>query len=522
MKRLFYIILLIGILICTITIESKGNLIATNNYITYNLGAKPNNLIMTDSYDIREKDLLIALFKGLISEDIEGNISPALAKEYKVSEDGLEYTFTLREGLKYSNGDIITSKDFVEFFKSFLEDKDNVYVSQLYCIFGVKDFVDGKGDFSNVAIRAKDENTLSIRLNYSCPYFIKILSEPVYSLRDYKNLEKPSYNDREVRYTGPFLIEKTDKNGELNLTKNLKYYDNDDVTEEKIRVTFIDNVEEALARFELNDKNNNIDIMIDSPINEYLRLSLEDKVKSFPSSTVYYLNFNIHSKSLIGDINFRAALNSIFSKEYYAQQISNGFAKPASLYVPRNNTDERTFNTYGNKEIGEEYLKKTKFTGQEQLILVYEKNNFNKRVAEDLAKNILEDLRIDILCQGYEKEELGEILEKGKYDIYLNKFTPISNDLSLYYELWNSKSKENRIKYNNAEFDKLIKSARHEAEEEKRNLLYKQCEMILKNELPSVPIYYVNTLICVKPNIYGVYATALGNIRLEHISKTEL
>ncbi|MEG0774460.1 peptide ABC transporter substrate-binding protein [Clostridium sp.] len=518
MKKLFYIIFILGIIICSISVEKENKDQVSSDFITYNLGVKPNNLIMTSSYNIREKDLLVALFQGLVTEDMEGEITPSLAKEYKISEDGLEYTFILKENLKYSDGEKITSEEFLDFFKSFLEDKSNIYASQLYCIFGAKDFAQGKVGFDNVAINAKDKNTLVIRLNYKSPYFIKILCEPVYVLRDYKELGKGTLNYKNVKYTGPFAIEKIYDNGDFGLIKNDMYYNSNEVTDEKIKVTFVEDEEKALASFELNDKNNSVDIMTESPINEYLRLSQEGKIRGFSSSTVYYLNFNIHSDNLIGDINFRNALNTAFSKEYYAQQISKDFAKPASLYVPKDNSMEKSFDTYGNKEKGIEYLKKTTFTGQEKIILVYEENSSNKRVAEDLSKNISQDLQIDIICKGYKDEILDQVIQKGEYDIYLSKFTPIFNDLSLYYELWDSKARENKIKYNNSYYDELVRSVKYEIDEEKRASVYKKCEELLKNDLPAVPIYYANTQICIKPNIYGVYASSSGNIRLEYIS----
>jgi len=117
MKKIFYVILIIGIIICCISVEKESNFTSIDNCITYNLGQKPNNLLMTDNYNIREKDLLLALFQGLVTEDIDGEIIPALAKEYKISEDGLGYTYTIRENLKYKNGKEIDAKTFVEFFR---------------------------------------------------------------------------------------------------------------------------------------------------------------------------------------------------------------------------------------------------------------------------------------------------------------------------------------------------------------------------------------------------------------------
>lgn len=514
---MFYVIVLIGILICSVSIEGEHKEITSNNYITYNLGERPNNLIMTDNYDVRSKDLLVALFQGLVSEDFNGEIVNGLAEDYKTSDDGLEYIFTIRESATYSNGDKITAQDFVKFFKSFIEDNKNVYSEQLNCIFGVQDYKSKKISFDGVAIKAKDRNTLSIRLNNKCPYFIKILSHPVYALRDYDNLNKGS-NDKysKIRFTGPFVIDNINEKKQIMISKNPNYYDKSQVTDEKIRISFIGDKEKALAYFELKDESDdNIHIMMDSPINEYQRLGEEGKVRSFPSNSVYYLNFNTDSKGLVGDINFRSAINSILSKEYYAQQISKNFAIPASLYVPKNSSNRKIFETFANKNASIEYLKKTKITGKENFVLVYEETSYNKRIAEDIAKNILQDLGISVSPKGYKKEELEKVLKEKQYDLYLSMFNPLYSDVHLYYDIWSSKSSKNIIGYRNEKYDELIKAAKEEIVEKERNALYRQCDEILRQDLPSVPIYYLNAMVCIRPNITGVYATALGNIKLE-------
>ncbi|WP_017416732.1 peptide ABC transporter substrate-binding protein [Clostridium tunisiense] len=519
MKKLFYIIFLIGILICSVSIENENRAINTTDYISYNLGQRPNNLVMTDNLDVRKKDILLALFQGLVTEDANGEIINGIAEEYTVSEDGLEYTFKIRESAKYSNGDKIVAQDFTNFFKSFIEDKNNIYAEQLNCIFGVQDFKNRKVGFEEVAIKAKDERLLSIRLNYRCPYFIKILSQPVYSLRDYNVLMNgfdESY--KKIRYTGPFIVDKINEKKHIIIAKNLNYYGSNEVTNEVIKFTFVEDKEKALANFELNGEGEeNIHIVADTPVNEYFRLENEGKLKSFPSNSVYYLNFNIKGNKLAGDINFRNALNSILSKEYYSQQIAKNFAIPASLYVPKGNADKKLFDTFANKNQSEEYLKKTNIKGNETITLVYEEDGLNKRIAEDLAKNILQDLGIHISIKGYRQDELEQVIQKNQYDMHLSKFKPIFDDMYLYYDIWSSKSKENLIRYSNPKYDEIVKAAKYEWNEEQRSVFYRQCEDILREDLPSVPIYYINTILCIKPNITGVYATPSGNIKLEYL-----
>ncbi len=77
----------------------------------------------------------------------------------------------------------------------------------------------------------------------------------------------------------------------------------------------------------------------------------------------------------------------------------------------------------------------------------------------------------------------------------------------------------NKTKFSNAEYDSLFINAKYEENQNRRIELFRQCDNILKNQLPSVPIYYINTAICIKPNLAGVYSTTTGNIKLEYLTR---
>jgi len=104
-KKIIFTVLCIIIILAGISIEKdKLNSVKYSkvNYITYNMNVNPEDLQLTRENTVRDKDLLITLFEGLVKEDNNGEIVPALAKEIITSEDGLEYTFILREDIYYS------------------------------------------------------------------------------------------------------------------------------------------------------------------------------------------------------------------------------------------------------------------------------------------------------------------------------------------------------------------------------------------------------------------------------------
>ena len=97
-------------------VEKKVKPSTSKKYLVYNLGGLPENLMMLSSNNVTEKDLLLALFEGLVREDKNGQIVPAMAETFRITEDGIGYTFKLRKDIHYSDGRVIKAIDFERFF----------------------------------------------------------------------------------------------------------------------------------------------------------------------------------------------------------------------------------------------------------------------------------------------------------------------------------------------------------------------------------------------------------------------
>ena len=278
MKKFICCILILNLMFLSGCVEKsvQGNKSEeSRNYVVYNLGKAPEDLIMLKNYNIRQQDLLVNLFEGLVSIDEKGKINPALAESWTLSKDETCYTFKIRENAKWSDGSDITAEDFVTFFSEILsKDIDNKYAQQLYYIFGAEDYRKGKCDFNNVAIRAIDKKSLEIRLNYPCNYFLNILSEPIYSLRKVDDdLKEWKKNYKNIVYSGSFIIDNISENSEITLKKNLEYWNKDLVKSDEILVTCIDGSEASLAAFQ----NYKVDLFVNPPISEYKGLVTSGK-----------------------------------------------------------------------------------------------------------------------------------------------------------------------------------------------------------------------------------------------------
>ncbi|MDU1411230.1 MAG: ABC transporter substrate-binding protein [Clostridium sp.] len=520
MKKTFFIVLIALILIIGISIE-KDNIVKTTNtssasYITYGMKTDKSDLKLTKEASVRDKDLLLAFFDGLIKKDEEGKIVPSMAREYSVSEDGLEYTFVLKDDLTYSNGDSITSTDFKEFFKEFLSDKDNIYRDDLSCIFGVQGYIKNEVDFSQVAINCPDDKTLVIRLNYPCYKLLSILSSPVFFLRDYDDLNDYKLNYEKIRFSGPFVIKNCDEKSLL-ISKNAKYYDYVNVTDEIIRIVFFNSIEEPLALFEssVDNKNldNNVDILLDVPSSEVSRLYDEKKLVYYDCNDKYFLSFNMNKE----DINFRKAIISSLKDNKYIESTSDLAISSVGFYD--NSTEvQQVFLNNTSLDEGKKYFEN--WTGSE-LNLAYEKDPLNRQIATGIEDEIKKAFDIKVNLIECTNEEIKDESNKEKYHMILEKFQGKYGYVGEYlYSIANPLS-YNKFNYNDSEYKKLLGDINISIDAEVRNIALNQCEDIIESEYVVIPICALKTPICINSSITGVKVTKAGNIMLNNIKRSK-
>jgi len=233
-----------------------------NEGLIYSLESLPDTIRPSESLNKGEKDLVSNIFSGLVEVNEKGEPIPDLAMGWKVSDDGLEYTFKINEKNKWSNGTEVTAKDFQIFFRDLLSPDNEDYTSnELYSIYGVKDYREGKIDFSEVAISSPDDYTLVLRMNNKDDDLLKNLAKPIYRLRDLNEpLDNYKSDFNEISYTGPYVIYDVTKDGFIRLKDNP--YNSSELEIKDIAFKEKESDEIELAAFNLEK----VDILKNPPI----------------------------------------------------------------------------------------------------------------------------------------------------------------------------------------------------------------------------------------------------------------
>lgn len=505
-------------------IEKKPNVVKVdsgeNKYVVYNLGKLPEDLLLLNKSKIREKDLLLALFEGLVKTDAYGTVIPGVAESWVIGKDEITYNFKIRDNAKWSNGSDITAEDFLSFFSSILKSgNENIDTQDLYCIFGAAEYSNNKNSFKNVAIKALSNKELQIRLNAPTPNFLHILSQSIYTLRIVDdNLKNWKTNYKNIIYSGPFVVLDMTSQSEITLSKNTNYYNKEEVKSDEIKIRTIEGNEESLASF----KSSNINVFADPPIGEGRSLIIDGEAEEIAVNSGSSINFNMKKQGNISDANFRKAINMCIDRSELVEKYLYGLVRSAYSYIPFENTmsnigvkSKSLFKATADYAAAKKLLNESKYNEKEKIKLIYLSSNENKKICEGIAKDVKEAINVNISTLGVDKTSYDDILKNGDYDLIKIDYNSNYNDSSPLLENWVSTSKSNVYGYKNSEFDSAVLKARYEKDKDKREEILKGAEEMLINDLPMMPIYFHNMILCRKNSIKGVYTTKEGNIKLD-------
>ena len=227
---------LLAIFVCFLTLFSCGSSSTSNGkYLTLNLSEEGKTIDTALQTDVSSGDLHQFISEGLTKIDPKTKQPvPGLAEKYEISEDGLTYTFHLRDGIKWSNGEAITANDFKFAWLRALDPNTAApYAYMLYPIKNAEKFNNGKASKDEVGIKVVDDKTLEVKLEAATPYFLSLTAFVTYMPVNEKFFnecgDKFALEPDKLLYSGPFKMVSWTHNSEIKLVKNENYYDKDKI-----------------------------------------------------------------------------------------------------------------------------------------------------------------------------------------------------------------------------------------------------------------------------------------------------
>ncbi|WP_025681416.1 peptide ABC transporter substrate-binding protein [Paenibacillus massiliensis] len=495
--------------------------------LTTNLaGGEPYTLDPAFASDTTSYWIIDNLYEGLYGYDKEGKVVEAAASNVDISEDGKTYTFTIRDGAQWSNGDPLTAQDFEYAWKRVLNPETAAYdPSSFYYIKGAEEYNTGKGKVEDVGITATDDRTLKVELKSPLSFFPTIAVGRAYLPVNRAVVEQNDKWAAEAETlvgNGPFIVQDWKHNEEIVLGKNDSYWSKDLITLDTITFKM---VQDSTTYYQMY-KTGDLDLILSLPVDTIDQEKSNQEYLSHPSFSVYTYSFNVNEKPF-NNKKIRQAFSYAIDREALANNVTKAGEVPAYGYVPYGTTapsgkdfrEEATvkyyeYNVEQAKKLLTEGLQEEGLTELPPVTFKYNTNDKHKKVAEAVQEMLKENLGVQVQLENQEwgtyidtfKQKNFQAARMGWVGNYLDPLGVLGH--------YTSDNSNNFTNWSNAAYDQLIQESTYEQDPQKRFTQLHEAEGILLDELPIMNLLFSADTALVSPKVDGIIFDARSNADL--------
>ena len=518
------------------------------NGFTVQLGSNPETLDPALNSAIDGANTLITVFEPLLLIDENNEVVPGQADLPEVSEDGLTWTFTMKDGLKWSDGSDLTAKDFEYSFKRLAcPDTAAPYGETVVgMIDGYEDAIgnpDADGntttdpDWDALNVHAsEDGKTLTIVLAYPCSYFDKMAAfaamSPVQQATVEANGDAWCTSAETFVSNGPYMITEWTPSERIVLSKNPNYvggWDSSKIVSDTITLLLLEDSSACFAAYNSGEA-----VLIkDVPTDEIPSLTKAEDGGDFYVDTIlgtYYVSMNLQ-RDAFKDAKVRKALALAIDRDYVANTIMQGTYSAASNIVGPGIVDENGY-FYDNANGGSPYIAadyEANMAEAKKLLeeagypngegfptIEYSTNDagYHTPVAE-YVQQAWGELGITVNINKVEWASFLPLRRAGDYDVSRNGWSMDYNDPSNMLELFTTNNGNNDGKYANPEFDQVIEDSQVADVAEHFAQLHK-AEDILMEDMGCIPVAYYNDFWLQSPSLKGTWHSPYGYWYLQY------
>jgi oligopeptide transport system substrate-binding protein len=470
-------------------------------------------------------NIIKQLFRGLLWYDEDLGVIPAAAKEVPttenggISEDGLTYTFELRDDLVWSDGEPLTAGDFEYALKRLFDPEaggQGYYYTFYINIVGSEAYSTGEGSADDIGVTAVDDTTLEIQLNTVQPTLLQLLALwPAYPVRqDVIEEHGEAWTEAgNLIGNGPFVLKEWVHEDHITAEADPNYWGDDKPTLQRIVFQMIPDESVALIGYQ----NDELDVT-EIPLPDIKRFEGNPEELKYAELTTFAQEYN-NTEEPFTDPLVRKAFKMAVDSDAYVDSVRQGAGLPAFSWIPPGmpgyNPDigmDYAFDPAGAKDL----LAQSTYGGAEGLpdiTVTIADTQAGRLTAEFLQEQLRVNLGVSIEI---------EILESATYeDRYLaSDFQFVLGGWGADYadpENWlpqqfGTDAGLNQYKYSNPAVDDLFAQAAVELDNDARLDLYDQAQqIIIDEEMGIAPLYYRIRAFLVKPWVDGVITTGLDS-----------
>jgi oligopeptide transport system substrate-binding protein len=482
--------------------------------------------------------MILFAFDTLLAIDKDNKVIPGAAESYEVSDDGLTWTFHLRDGLKWSDGSDLTANDFVYSWKRVAD--PNTAAPYGETVLGmVKGFDEAAaGDPDALAVSAPDDKTFKVELSHPCGYFDKLAAFGVLSPVNQKTIEAngDAWATKPETYisNGPFYMSEWVPGSHITFTKNPYYWNKDAIKLDSIKLLLIEDSNASYAAYQ----NGEAMMIKDVPTAEIPSLQGNPEFHVEPLLGTYYIDLNC-TLPQFSDSRVRQALSLAIDRKYVAETLMQGTYTAASSFVGPDVVDWDGSNFMDNANGGKPYIDVNDYEGNLEKakkllaeagypngegfpVINYSTNDsgYHKVVAQYL-QNAWKELGITVNVNVVEWASFTPMRRAGDYEASRDGWVFDYNDPSNILELMVSTNGNNNAKYSNPDYDAIMQKAASETDAKTRFDLLHQAEDIVMKDAAVIPLAYYNDFYLQSDKITGSWHSPYGYWYFQYADITE-
>lgn len=475
-----------------------------SRFFRMNINRDPITLDPRKGYDLVSATLHFILYEGLMRLNPDGSLTPAQAKEVRLSEDQMTYTFYLREA-KWSNGVTVTAADFEYAWKKILSpDFLAPSANLLYCIENAEAAKRGLISLDLVGIKAVDDQTLVVKLSHPTPYFLNLISFSVFFPTPQKVILQEDHDQPSLVSNGPFKLLYWKHHDKIVCEKNRYYWEADRVNLEKIQINMIVDENTAMHMYE----NNELD-MIGFGYSPLPSSKRRDRAFStLPCAGSSILCFNVHQFPFHNK-NIRLAFSYAINRKEIVENITELGEEVATNAIPpalsdatfsyfqdHDVTKAQTFFNKGLKELG------ITFDQFPSILYCYSYNEINHQLAQVLQRQLKEALGIDLYLKscGY-GGLLNHLIGRSFTLAQTYWIAQYSDPMSILERFKLRDNAKNYPGWENPDYIDLLERSSVSKNCEERGTLLHLAETLLMKEMPVAPLYHWKTSFMLKDHL---------------------
>ena len=470
------------------------------------------------------EDVVNLIFEGLYRKDNKGLPVPAAAKSCDISNDGLLYTFHLRN-TKWADGTKLTAKHFEDAWFRAIQTVATEYAPsssrELFnCIKGVQNYGTMTSAKESVGIKVLDDTTLEVTLEEPTPHFLELITtspfmpiiQEFYDKQPVTN-ETTTYggNKENILGNGPYVIDEWKHGEQIVLKKNKHYWNNKKIQLPAIVLKMISDETKAINEFK-EGRLDITDVYTPTQLDQYKK---ELPVTHYNLNTLAYISFNF-SDPVFKNANIRKALSLALDRSKFINDLSFTASKATGAIPPsifgennsfRNESGEliQDFNVQQAKKFLQLGLNNLNLQKLPTFTILVEDNENMKKQFAFLQSSWRENLDIKVEMKSMTFTPLISSIQKSDYQMVLLVWSTGLNDPARLLDKFHSLNPENYTNYYNTTYNELLQKANASTDRSTRMSALRQAESILiQQDAVICPLYYMEGIYLINPRLKGV------------------